>query len=125
MGYLGFGVTRDVIKPINNKIEAMNNMKPSTYLKEVKKFIGAIYYCHNILPRRPHMLAPLTRLTSIKRKFKWTQVKQDAFKEIKRIMARDTLLTYPDFNETFKIHTDASASQLGAVISQKVKTFAL
>ena len=36
-------------------------------------------------------------------------------------MARDILLTYPDFNETFKIHTNASALQLGAVISQKVK----
>ena len=47
------------------------------------------------------------------------QVKQDAFDKIKRIMARDTLLTYPDFNETFKIHTDASAFQLGVVISQK------
>ena len=34
----------------------------------------------------------------------------------------DTLLTYPGFNETFKIHTDASAFQLGAVISQKGKT---
>ena len=36
-------------------------------------------------------------------------------------MARDTLLTYPDFNEALKIHTDASAFQLGAVISQKYK----
>ena len=36
-------------------------------------------------------------------------------------MARDTLLTYPNFNETFKIHTNASAYQLGAVISQKGK----
>ena len=33
-------------------------------------------------------------------------------------MAHDTLLTYPDFNETFKTHTDASAFQLGAVIIQ-------
>ena len=39
-------------------------------------------------------------------------------------MARDTLLTYPDFNETFKIHTDVSVFQLGAVISQKVKPIA-
>ena len=36
-------------------------------------------------------------------------------------MASDTLLTCPDFNETFKIHTDASAFQLGAVICQKGK----
>ena len=39
-------------------------------------------------------------------------------------MARDTLLIYPYFNETFKIYIDASAFQLGAVISQKVKTIA-
>ena len=67
-------------------------------------------------PRQSHMLVPLTILTSIKRIFKWTQVAQDAFDRIKQIVARDTLLTYPYFNEIFKIHTDASAFELGAVI---------
>ena len=70
---------------------------------------------------RSHTLAPSTKFTSIKRKFKWIQVKHDAFNKIKRIVARDTLLPYSDFNETFNIHTNASAFQLGAVISQKVK----
>ena len=36
-------------------------------------------------------------------------------------MARNTLLVYPDFNETFEIYTGASAFQLGAVIIQKVR----
>ena len=72
-------------------------------------------------PRRSHTLAPLTILTSIKRKFKWTQVKQYAFDKNKQIVARDTFETYPDFNKTFKICTDASAFQLGTVISQKYK----
>ena len=63
-------------------------------------------------PMRSHMLALLTKLTSINRKFECPQVKQDTFYKIKRILARDTLLTYPDFNETFKNHTDASAFQL-------------
>ena len=67
------------------------------------------------------MLAPLTRLIYIKNEFKWTQVKQDAFDKFKRIVNRDTLLTYPGFNETFKIHTNASAFQLGSVISHKGK----
>ena len=39
-------------------------------------------------------------------------------------MARDTLLTHPYFNETFKIHTDASMFQLGALISRKGKSIA-
>ena len=40
------------------------------------------------------------------------QVEQDDFDKIKRIVAHNTLSTYPDFNETFKIHNDASAFQL-------------
>ena len=36
-------------------------------------------------------------------------------------MFRDTLLAYPDFNEEFKIHTDDSKLQLGAVIIQSGK----
>ena len=39
-------------------------------------------------------------------------------------MARNNLSTCPYFNETFKIHTDDSAFQLGAVVSQKVKPVA-
>ena len=74
--------------------------------------------------RRSHMLAPLTKLMHIKRNFKWTEVEQDAFDKIRRIMDHDNSSTYPDFNETFKIHTDASAFQLGAVISHKVKPIA-
>ena len=72
-------------------------------------------------PKQSHTLATLTKLTSIRQRFKWTQVELDAFDEIKRIMALKTFLTYPDFNETFKSNTDASEFQLGAVISQKDK----
>ena len=71
------------------------------------------------------MLAPLTRMASNKRNYKWTKVIQDAFKKIKRSMACNTLLTYPDFNETFKIHTDADAFQLIAVIIHKDKPITL
>ena len=71
-----------------------------------------------------HGLVNLTRLTSIKNKFKWAQVEKYAFDEIKWIVDRDTFLTYPDFNETFKIHTNASAFQLGAAINQKGKPIA-
>ena len=48
-------------------------------------------------------------------------VEQDAFNKIEWIVSHNTLLTYLYFNETFKIHTNASSFQLGAVIRQKVK----
>ena len=87
--------------------------------------MGVINYYRSIWPMRSHTLAPLTKLASINRNFKRTQVEQDAFNEINWIVACDTLLTFPDFNEIFKIHTDASAFQLGEVTSQKCRPIAL
>ena len=58
-------------------------------------------------------------------KFKWHKTEQYAFEEIKQILARDTLLAYPDFNKEFKTHTDASNFQLVAVIIQNRKPMAL
>ena len=46
------------------------------------------------------------------------------FDDIKCAISQDTLLAYPDFNERFDLHTDASNYQLGAVISQNDKPIA-
>ena len=75
-------------------------------------------------PRRSHKLAPLTKLTSIQQECKWINVEQDDFDVIKQIIAHDTLLTCPYSNEAFKISTDSSKFQLGAVIRQKGKPIA-
>ena len=50
-------------------------------------------------PKRSHTLVALTSLTTIKQKFKWTQVEKYAFDEIKWTVARDTLLNHSDFNK--------------------------
>ena len=81
MEYLGFQVTRDGVKLMNRKIEAINNMNPPTYQKEVQNFIGVVPYYPNICPRWSLTLAPLNILKYIKRKFKWDKIKQDAFDE--------------------------------------------
>ena len=83
------------------------------------------------------MIAPLTDLvgkcgeTKITRRNKtkkkawyWDKSHQDSFDKIKETLARDVLLSYPDYNELFEIYTDASTRQLGAVITQKGKVLA-
>jgi hypothetical protein len=66
----------------------------------------------------------LSRLTSKTTAWNWTDVEQKAFDTMKRIISRETLLAYPNFNKPFIIHTDASHYQLGAVISQDNKPIA-
>ena len=43
---------------------------------------------------------------------------------MKNIISREVLLSYPDFEKTFHIYTDASHTQLGAVITQDKKPIA-
>merc|ERR1712115_674339 len=57
-------------------------------------------------------------MTSSNVKFEWKEKQEEAFSKMKKIMVRETLLAFPDFNKTFEIHIDASKIQLGGIISQ-------
>ena len=83
-----------------------------------------VNYYRDMWIRRSDTLAPLTALTSKEAKWRWTEVEQKAFDTMKKIVSRETLLAYPHFSEPFEIHTDASHTQLGAVISQNGKPIA-
>ena len=48
-------------------------MNPPTSQKEVRNFIGAVNYYRNMWEIRSHTLAPLTKITPSKVKFKWTK----------------------------------------------------
>ena len=67
---------------------------------------------------------PLSQLTSKNVPFKWTDVKQATFDEIKKMICKEVLLACLDFMKEFEIHTNASHMQLSAVISQNGKPIA-
>jgi hypothetical protein len=73
-------------------------------------------------PHRSHIFSPLTAKTGAPKKgvkappFKWTPVMQQAFEEMKTLIAAEDF--YPDHNKPSKIYTDASKHQLGACIMQ-------
>ena len=122
--YLGYWISRQGIQPIAKKVEAIQNIAAPKTKKELRRFIGIVNYYRDMWIRRSDVLAPLSRLTSKTTAWHWTDVEQKAFDTMKRIISRETLLAYPNFNKPFIIHTDASHYQLGAVISQDNKPIA-
>ena len=52
-------------------------------------------------------------------KFEWTPKMDAVFKQIKAILAEDTILLYPQHGERFHVHTEASNKQMGGIVSQK------
>ena len=106
MEYLGFWVTRIGIRPINKEVEAIVKITPPKNTKEVRAFIGIINYYRYMWDRRSHLLHPLTEITSPKVKFKWNNVEQKTFDDIKCDVSHDTLLAYWYFDKIFDIHTE-------------------
>ena len=51
-------------------------------------------------------------------------VHQETFDLTKATIVKYVVLAYPDHSRTFEVYTDASATQLGAVITQKNRPLA-
>ena len=96
-------LTKDGIKPVQKKVQAVLDLKPPTTLKQLRSFLGTVQFYRDMWKRRSHILAPLTDLAGVgkEKKLKWTEVHQKAFEDIKKVMAKETILTYPNFNEVF------------------------
>ncbi len=90
-----------------------------------------VQYYHDLWAGRSKILVPLTSLVgecgqtktskakgTIKVPWHWDEVHQRAFNHVKATIAKDVFLAYQDYSKVFKIHTDASSKQLGAVITQ-------
>jgi hypothetical protein len=89
--------------------------------KELRRFIGMVNYYRDMWVRRSSLLAPLRCMTSKNVKFVWTDVHQKAFEDVKKVICREVMLTFPYFSKPFHIYTDASDTQLGADITQDEK----
>ena len=143
--YLGYTLSREGISPQKSKVAAILALEPPTNVKQLRRVLGIVQYYRDLWARRTDLLAPLTDLvaecgtTKLDKKRKkdgtprkapkpwhWDPIHQNAFNEIKKIIARDVILAYPSYDEDepFIIYTDASNRQLGAVITQKNRPLA-
>jgi RNase H-like domain found in reverse transcriptase len=94
-----------------------SSIRPKT-VKQLRSFIGTVTFYQDMFPKRSHILSPLTALVGGKGPLKWTPQCQQAFTQMKAVMAKDAFLSYPIHSKPFQIYCDASDLQLGAVIMQ-------
>ncbi len=106
-------------------------IKPPTGVRQLRHFLGMEQFYRDLWARWSDMLTPLTSLIgecgqtkSTKAKgnkkvsWHWDEVHQRAFNHVKATIAKDVVLAYLDYSKVFKIYTDASSKELGAVITQ-------
>ena len=117
--FLGYWLTPTGLKPWRKTIHAILQLQHPRMVKDLRSFVGAVTYYRTMFPKRAHIVAPLTALTSQKSgTVTWSAECQHTFETIKAILSSDMLLRYPNHNKPFHVYTDASDLQLGAVIFQ-------
>ena len=109
---------------IPNKFEAIQALAVPKTHKQLRQLIGMIKFYREMWKNHSEIRTPLTDLTSQNVKYECKDEHQKCFDAIKRVIGREVLLAYPDFNAPIEIHTDASKLQIGAVVSQKGKPIA-
>lgn len=116
--FLGYLISAHIIRPDKGKVEAVMNFPIPKRVVELQSFVGLVGYYRRFIPQMATIAAPLYKLFKKGSLWEWTSAHQSAFDELKRILTSKPLLTLPDFDKDFILHTDASDIGLGALLTQ-------
>lgn len=72
-----------------------------------------------MIHRFSEIALPLTVLTRKNVILHWSSQCEDAFQNQKRALTTEPVLVFPDFTKEFIVRTDASASAIAGVLSQR------
>ena len=97
MGNTIFTEDRHVcVKPLRNRLEAIQKLKPPVTPKGCKSFAGMVNYVSMFCPELQKLLKPIYDLTKKGKPFLWEKEQQESFKEIKKRMLKPPVLSMLD-----------------------------
>ena len=99
-------------------MEAITKMPRPRDKAEVRRFLGIINYMAKFLPKLSELSEPLRNLTKEETQFIWSDVQEDAFSKLKKMITEPPLLRYYDLEEEGTTESDSSDYGMGAVLLQ-------
>ncbi|PAA71184.1 hypothetical protein BOX15_Mlig013006g1 [Macrostomum lignano] len=119
--YLGFVVSAQGIRPAPSLIEKIKTFPVPQTVKQLQSFLGLANFYRTHIAGYSRVVQPLLSIiknTSKPNKFVWTNAAQAAFEKLKQLLSTDILLVHPNPRKPYFLHTDASDTAIGAVLSQ-------
>lgn len=132
--YIGHIVSENGIETDPEKTEKIRNWPTPTNPEEIRQFLGFAGYYRRFCKNFSQIAKPLSSLmpkvqkkakgkkplkTQEKTEWKWGPEQNQAFETLKEMLTSPPVLAYPNYNDKFEIHIDASQKGLGAVLYQK------
>ena len=115
---MGHEISGDGVRTDHKNVVAVAKWPTPTTVKEVRGFLGLAGYYRKFVRNFGITSRPLTDLLKKNTVFRWTELEETAFQELKRALITAPVLALPDFKVQFELETDASDKGIGAVLKQ-------
>ena len=120
INFVGHLISHNEIHMEPGKLQAVRDWPVPKNIKDLRSFLGFCNFYRRFVHRFASIAESLTDLLRNNGKdFKWTDRQQQAFEKLKTVMTSAPVLRIPDVTKDFQLHTDASGTCLGAVLSQE------
>lgn len=121
--FLGYLVSKDGIKPLEDRILSIKQFPQPTTVQELRRFLGIINFYRRCLPNSASTQAVLYELTKGCKKrdkslINWTEESSAAFLKLKDDLSSAALLAHPSSTLDIVLMVDASNTAVGAAIHQ-------
>lgn len=119
--FLGSIISEKGIKADISRVEKMATKEVPKNKKGLQSLIGYLNYFRPFVINISQKIAFLNEKIKKQTPYEWTQNEKTKVTEIFNEIKKNTLLNFPDLNESFTLETDASKEALGSIIYQKNK----
>ena len=118
VAFLGHIVSSEGIATDPSKTLKISDCPAPQDVHEVRSVLGLFSYYRRFMPHFSELAKPLIKLTEKNRTFVWGEEQQEAFEQLKQMLAQAPILSHPCKDGMFVLDTDASSEGIGAVLSQ-------
>ena len=121
--FLGHLIFHDGIKPLPDKVKAIQKYPLPSNVKQLRRFLGMIQFYNRFIPKAAQYLAPLNDMLRGNAKgsksLQWNEETETAFFRSKSLLANASLLVFPTGSPSMSIYTDAGDIAIAAVLQIK------
>lgn len=123
--FLGYHISAEGTRPPPERIQALQDFPLPKTIQGLRRFLGMINYYRRFLPHAAELQAPLIdALAATKDKgakpFPWTPELEQCFEACKVSLTNATVLAHPVGSAPLALFTDASSTQVGACLQQRI-----
>ena len=119
--FVGMTVSNEGIAIDKDRVEAINNLKSPTTVKELQKVIGIFQYSRKYIRNFATISQPLYALLKKSISFTWTEECENAMQALKKAITTAPVLGIADPNGQFEVTCDASAKGFGGMLQERLQ----